>query len=147
MKKKEKVPLTPMQKAVSQIRTAGIMAFVSAAITLFITIAAMGGAQLIDGVNILMLFDVALVVALGLLILLLKSRIAAIFMFCYYLFSQISMRIENPDMLTSGIFLLVIFIIAYFSGIIGTFSYHKLKKAEKENPDANIGNQNNEPTS
>lgn len=56
-----------------------------------------------------------------------KSRIAATFMFVYFLISKILLMVETGR--SSGLFLSVIFFYYYFQGMVGTFQYHKLVKA------------------
>jgi len=150
MGKKEKAPktpMTPMEKAINQVRTAWILAFVSAGLTAIIAIFSAAGMSLIESIDIFALIDVMLIIVLAVLIMTLKSRTAAIILLIYYLFSQISMRIADPSLMTSGLFMFIIFTAGYFNGILGTFSYHKLKKAEKDNvtseTDDSINDQNN----
>jgi len=123
---------TPMQSAMEKIRTAWIAAFISAAITLIFIVISLGGNTLLIGIDAYAIIDFVLVVGLAVLLLTIKSRIAAVILLVHYLASQLILRIENPGVGGIGsIFMVVAFIAAYSSGILGTFSYHKLKKQER----------------
>ena len=120
---------TPMQKAMGQIKVAYIVAFISAAITLAVTIAAItGGRMLVQGISVFTFIDVVFLIILAVLLITLKSRVAAVVLFLYYIASQIIMRIANPGLGFPA--MAIVFAMAYFSGVLGTFSYHKIKKQE-----------------
>jgi len=129
--KKEKEEKTPMQKAMGQIKTAYIAAFISAVLTFVVAVASIW-VDLISGLNIFAIIDVAFIFVLAVLLVTIKSRIAAVILLIYYLFSQISMRIGNPDIGAGNIAMLLIFVWAYYQGIVGTFTYYRLRKAEKQ---------------
>jgi len=136
---------TPMQNAIKKIKVAYIMAFISAAITLIFIIISVVGEAVLIGIDAYALIDAAMVIILAVLLLTIKSRVASVILFVHYIASQIIIRIENPGVGGVGsIFMLILFVMAYFNGILGTFSYHKLKKQDgmeghiniKENADA-----------
>ena len=124
---------TPLQNAMNRIKNSYIAAFISAGITLVFTFLAFMGQNNIATVNAYTIIDVVFVIVLALLIMLIKSRVASIVLFVYFLFSKIVMFIEDPASGIFSLFLALIFAIAYFYGITGTFSYHKIKKQEKMN--------------
>jgi len=109
-------------KAKKKIMWGYIAAFVSAAITLLFAIIG----------DMWLIVDVVFTVVLAVLLITLKSRIAAVVLFLHYTVSQIIMRLDNPYTATDGIFLVLIFLSLYFNCILGTFSYHKIKKEIKE---------------
>ena len=133
MAKKEKTPKTPMEIAQNQIKMAWILALVSAIFTSILAFSSLAGMQLFDSIDMFAFIDVVLLIVLAVLIMTLKSRTAAIILFSYYILSQIIVRVLDPSLLTSGIFMMIVFAAGYFNGILGTFSYHKLKMAEKDN--------------
>ena len=123
---------TPMQKAIVNVRTAYILAFITAGITLIAALLSLAGEEIVEGINIFALIDVALVLALAILLVTIKSRVAAIIMFVYFLLSKVIIFIDNPDTIASSIFMAILFVVGYFYGILGTFSYHKLKKEDQD---------------
>jgi len=117
---------TPMQNAIRHIRTAWIVAFVSAAITLIAALT-----SFMDDVDVFMAIDGMFVLVLGILLLILKSRVAVILLLVHYLGSSIIMFMEGfLDFGVGTLMMRIAFICAYFYGILGAFSYHKLKKQE-----------------
>ena len=118
---------TPMQNAVKNIRVAYIVAFISAAITV--------AAVLISYMDMFAVFDAALIIVCALLLIILKSRTASIILLAHYVFSSVMIVIDNPFMDSawhSGILMRIAFAGAYLCGVLGTFSYHKLKKQESD---------------
>jgi len=136
---KEKPEKTPMQQAMNQIKTAYGAAFFSAVLTFIFVIVSIW-TEVFPGLNIFAIVDVALVFILGVLLVTIKSRVAAIILLVHYIFSQISMRIGNPELGAGNIAMVIVFVGAYFSGIIGTFNYHKLRKEEKNAAGDNSAN-------
>ena len=130
-KVKVKEEKTPMQKALGEIRMAYIAAFISAGITAVFAVISIW-AEVMVGLNIFAFIDVIFLIILAVLLITIKSRIAAVVLLTYYLFSQVSMRIGNPDMGLGNIFMVLFFIYAYFQGIRGTFAYHRLRKQERQ---------------
>jgi len=131
-KEKKEVPeKTPMQQAMSQIKTAYCAAFFSAVLTFIFAVISIWQ-EVFPGVNIFAIVDVAFVFILGVLLVAIKSRVAAVILLVYYIFSQVSMRIGNPEIGFGNIAMMVAFVGAYFSGVIGTFKYHKLRKEARD---------------
>ena len=114
-----------------RIKTSYIAAFISAGVTLIFVILSFMGQDIVEGIDYLAIIDVVLVVVLAILIMIIKSRVASIILFVYFLLSKIILFIENPVTGISSILLALMFIVAFYCGIIGTFSYHKIKKQEK----------------
>lgn len=124
----KKAVKTPLENAMYKIQAAYIAAFISAGVTLVFTVIALSGHSLINGINPFMFIDVVCIVLLGILLLTLKSRVAAVILFIYFLFSKVTLYMDNPGSIGSSMYMTVIFCIAYFNGILGTFAYQKIKK-------------------
>lgn len=75
------------------------------------------------------MIDVVLVAILAVLIAVKKSRTAAVILFVYFILSKILMIAESPN--TYTILPSIIWGVAYFSGIQGTFAYHKIIKQQE----------------
>jgi len=115
------------ERALKKIKTAYIFAFISAGITLAFAF--------FD--NMFFIIDAIVVVVLAFLLMKKQSRIAAVILLVYYLLP----RILDPSILANGSIALVVIITwAYIEGIIGTFSYNKLK--EQNNFCSNCGLEN-----
>lgn len=125
---KQKVVKTPLESAKNKIQAAYVAAFISAGFTLLFILIAMFGYPLVNGINLLTLVDVALLILLGVLIAKLKSRVAAVILFVYFLLSKVFLYMENPGVGTSSMYMTIVFLIAYFNGILGTFAYQKIKE-------------------
>jgi len=132
--KKVKSEKTPMKKAEDKIKTAYGAAFFSAVITFALAVASLF-TDLEDFINIFSIVDVIFVFILAVLLVTIKSRIAAVILLVYYLFGQISMLINNPQVGGANTPMLIFFTYAYYQGIVGTFAYHKLRKEEKNKDD------------
>jgi lysylphosphatidylglycerol synthetase-like protein (DUF2156 family) len=128
---KKNVNKTPEAKALGNIKVAYILAFISAGVTLMVSLLASIGGEIISGIDTFAIIDVVLLIVLAILLITKKSRVSAIFLLAHYLISRVVLFLENPDAVISSLFVAIIFIAGYFYGILGTFSYHKLKK-EKE---------------
>jgi len=115
---------TPMEKAVSQTKGAAIAGFISAGITALFAFLSLGVDVM--PINIGALFDVAIVLGLAVLILVLKSRTAAIIILIHYSLNQFFMIVNSGSV--GNFFLIFVFVAAYFQGILGAFAYHRLKK-------------------
>lgn len=101
----------------SQVITAAVFAYISAAMTLIL--------GLITG-NFLVIIDVLLVLGLGLGVQLGKSRACAIILTVYFILNKILQWAGGEF---SGIYMAVIFIIGFVMGITGTFAFQKQWKA------------------
>ncbi|MCL2337579.1 MAG: hypothetical protein FWC60_09190 [Firmicutes bacterium] len=122
---------TPIQEAMDRIKTAYIMAFISAALTLIMIILSILGVMPINGINAFSFIDLVIIIVLAVLLVTLKSRVASIILLVYFLANQIIIRLQNPGTIRySSLFMTIMFTVAYIYGIWGTFSYHKLKKQE-----------------
>jgi len=131
-KEKKEVPAkTPMEQAMSQIKAAYCAAFFSAVLTFIVAVVSIWH-EVLPGMNVFAIIDVAFIFILGVLLVTIKSRIAAIVLLVYYIFSQVSMRIGNPEMGVGNVAMVIVFLGAYFGGIIGTFNYHKLRKKARD---------------
>jgi|GEM_PF-2603790 len=122
---------TPIQSAKRKVLTAAIAAFISAGVTAIVLLIAIGGTELIDGLNIFAFADVALLIILAVLLLALKSRIAAIILLVYFAASKAMQYIADPSTIASSLYWSLFFLGSYITGIVGTFDFHKLKKQEK----------------
>jgi len=129
--KKAKEEKTPMQQAELKIKTAYIAAFFSAVLTFVLAVASLF-ADFEGIINIFAIVDVIIVFILAVLLVTIKSRIAAVILLAYYLLNQISMIINNPQLGGGNIGMMIVFTTAYFQGIRGTIAYHKLRKEEKD---------------
>ena len=131
---KEKVIKSPLEKALERIKSAYILAFIIAGVnTVFVILAASGyksGYSIIDETDISIIVNDVFVLIFGILLLTIKSRVAAIILFINYLYSRIIMFIEYPAYIRSAPFLNLALLVVFFLGILGTFSYHKIKKQQ-----------------
>ena len=125
---------TPLQNAMERIKAAYIAAFISAGITLVFAVLSAGGVDIVNGINFYAIIDVVLLIFLAVLIMTIKSRSASIILFIYFLASKVFLFMENPESMVSSWYISLIFLIAYFCGVLGTFSYHKIKKRESVEP-------------
>lgn len=112
------------QKPENLIKGAAISAYIVAGLTLIVGLGVLK--------NPFMLIDVALIAGLGTIILLKKSRVAAVLLFSYYLINAVinAMNGIRPGALT------IVFVVAFLMGIQGTFKYHKEKANQK--PDLSL---------
>lgn len=101
----------------SQVITAAVFAYISAAMTLILGV--------LTG-NFLVIIDVLLVLGLGLGVHLGKSRACAIILTVYFILNKILQWATGEF---SGIYMAVIFIIGFVMGIVGTFAFQKQWKA------------------
>ena len=147
--KKDKPKKTPLEKALYEIKWAYMFAFISAFFTATLTILSIYGFNPIDGVDI---FNIGYVIfilllgmvggslfttsaflyatcmlVLGILLLTIKSRIAAVVLSLFFLCSRIEVFYAYPASLS---FMVILVSVIYFLGIRGTFSYHKIKKQQ-----------------
>ena len=122
---------TPMQNSLGKIKTAYIMAFISAGATLILVILSVFGQNFVNGLNIFAIVDVIFIIILAVLIMLLKSRVASIILLVYFSISKVILFVDNPATIVSSMFMTLVFLVAYFCGVLGTFSYHKIKKQEQ----------------
>ncbi|GJM71852.1 hypothetical protein HMSSN036_40680 [Paenibacillus macerans] len=63
-----------------------------------------------------------------------KSRVCAISLCCFFLFSKLVIFLASPEEATRTLVFSFIFLVAYWQGIQGTFAYHKLMKRKKTAP-------------
>jgi hypothetical protein len=114
------------------VRLAAIAAFISAGFTSLLIIAAMNGVEtsLARFDDPAYFFDVLLIALCG-IGMLRFSRIAAVFVFVYFLLSKIVISIEMGR--PTGIGLGLVFLYFYWRGIRGSFAYHRLQR--EANPD------------
>jgi hypothetical protein len=120
IKAEEKI--SPLDTAIKDIKNAWMAGVVSGVLTLGITLIAMSGVKILS-YGAFELIDVALVFGLTFGIYK-KSRVCAVLMLIYFLFSKFMLFQESGKF--SGIPLILVFIYYYYKGILGTFNYHKL---------------------
>ncbi|WP_417384036.1 hypothetical protein [Gimesia sp.] len=122
-----------LDDAVRDANQASIAAFIAAAVSGLLIVAAMASSadgplgQFADPVN---LIDVALVVACG-VGLRFYSRTAAITLVIYYILAKIIMMLEEGR--PSGLLFTFIWLYFYWKGIRGSFAYHRLRKEADSN--------------
>jgi hypothetical protein len=66
------------------------------------------------------------------------SRIAAVVGLVAYIAEQIFMRMSNPKMASSGIFVTVLIVMAFINAIRGTFAYHSLPPTNNADVDPEV---------
>lgn len=118
-----------LSRAQQGIKTAWIAGLISSSLTLVVTLAAIGSAEVATrtGLNVLNFLDVVL--SLGLTVgIVFKNRICAGLMLLYFLFSK-GIQLSSGTITPIGLGVALLFIFCYWEGIRGTFSYHKLKAA------------------
>jgi hypothetical protein len=110
------------------IKCAYICAFISAAITLVATLLSLGGAFKVDSLDItpLMFSDVILLIGLGIGVFF-KSRICAIVLFIYFVFSKY-ITWKNGTSL-EGMLIGLLFLYFYMQGALGSIAYHQRKSS------------------
>jgi len=121
---------TSMQKALTNIKVAYILAFVSGAITLLAVIVALTGDELVEGVNAYAFVDVAIVLIAAVFLAVKKSRVAAIIILVHFLASKILQFTSGVEVNGAAYVVAALFAMGYICGVMGTFSYHKLKDEE-----------------
>ncbi|HBL58637.1 MAG TPA: hypothetical protein DDZ80_09010 [Cyanobacteria bacterium UBA8803] len=57
------------------------------------------------------------------------SRFAAVAGLVLYIVEQIIMRISNPSNFGAGLFIVILFILAFINAVRGTFAYHRFRRA------------------
>ena len=124
---------TPLENAKNRITAAYVAGFISAGITLVFILVIASGYNIIQGYDLSALLDVALIVILAFLIMKIKSRIAAVILFAQFVWAKIANFIVNPEASASAgsIIMMIIFLVAFFNGIRGTFAYQKIMKEER----------------
>ena len=125
---KTRIEKSPMQTAKNNIKTAAILAFISAALTGVVAYAA--GNNLFGVDPTYAFIDVGLMVVLAILLLTIKSRIAAVVLLLYFLYSKYLQFTMDPSQIVAGAPMAIIWIVGYVLGVVGTFKYHKLKSEE-----------------
>ncbi len=121
----------------TRIRHARIAAMVSGTITFAgaITIIVNQKQQGISLLNILSLIDVVFIFGMAYGIYR-KSRVCAVLMFEYFLFSKVFNISASPHFNT-GVFMIgIIFLYFMFQGISGTYAYHKCKSCREGSADS-----------
>ena len=119
----------PMETASGRVVMAAVVAFLSAAVTILVTVLALSGILNIDAnVNVFTFADAALLVVLGILLLTLKSRIAAIVLIAYFVLSKLMQYYYDPSTIVSTAWFTLFFVLSYVNGVVGTFQYQKLRK-------------------
>jgi len=120
-------------EAIKATKNGAIAAIISGVLTLAVFLFAIfsnasGTMQLWNDPTIL--FDVILIFACAYGIYI-KSRFAAVLLFCYFILAKIYIGVETGK--ASGIGLSLVFLYFYAKAIQGAFAFHKIEKAE--NPD------------
>lgn len=120
-----------IEKANSAIKSGGIAALISGAITTLFFLIYSRSTDADDTMvstfgDPWILFDIALVFILAFFIFR-KSRVAAILMFVYFLLSKIHMSITMQEI--NGVAFSLVFLFFFGQAIAGTFAYHRHEKA------------------
>ncbi|MDR0906606.1 MAG: hypothetical protein LBN00_10625 [Oscillospiraceae bacterium] len=128
---KAKGQTDPIKAARTSVKTAGILGLISTGVTVLAVVISLSGAGSFAGLNlsIYSLIDVALMLALSILLLTIKSRIAAVVLFAYFALSKILQFVSAPASITNGLWFAIIFFVGYLQGVFGAFRYHKLRRA------------------
>ena len=115
-------------EAIKHCRNGAVAAFFSAAITAAVVVVATGAdGELALFNDPLIAIDVLLIVgcAIGMLR---KSRAAAMTIFVYFIISKVAITLETGQ--ASGLGVALVFVYFYGKAIQGSFTYHRLMKAE-----------------
>ena len=124
--------LTPIAQRLDnagiQIRVAAVFAFVSSAITMLIALMGINAFRVFNpsellSIDILVYTEVGVTVFMGILLLKLKSRAAAMILLLYFLINKAVMLAlfdETPSWTS------VLFASMYLIGVMGAFRYHKI---------------------
>ncbi len=120
----ERAPEVP-ESVLRKIRHGWIVALISGAMTLLLTLVAIFGTDFTGFVDVWNFMDVALIFGLAFGIYK-KSRIASTAMFVYFVLSKIYVWFLTEQV--SGLLVAAIFIFFFFQAMVGTFQYHKLAK-------------------
>jgi len=114
-------------KVLKKIRTAWIACLVSAGMTLvMVAVVIATGRSTLGLQGPIDLVDVAFILGMAFGISR-KSRVCAVLMLVYFAFSKY--LIIRATGQVSGVWLGVVFLYFYAQGVVGTFEYHKLRKA------------------
>jgi hypothetical protein len=126
-----------IEKANKAIKTAFIVAIISASLTLIASIIAFAGHTLEGRISPWMFLDAILifVLALGLYK---KSRICASLIFIYWIAVKLAAYIQYGN--ADGLPIALLFAYFFLTGVIGTFYYHKLTKTKPVTEDTQAFN-------
>ena len=114
-------------KVLKKIRTAWIACLVSAGMTLvMVAVVIATGRSTLGLQGPIDLVDVAFILGMAFGISR-KSRVCAVLMLVYFAFSKYLIIRATGQL--SGVWLGVVFLYFYAQGVVGTFEYHKLRKA------------------
>jgi len=116
---------TPLELAMLRMKYASICGFILSGVNLVFMFF-----DFIVITDIYTVIEIALVATLSLLLLITKSRIASVLLLVIYISSRIIIYIENPAS-GSPSFMAIAVVAIYWCGILGSFSYHKIKRQEK----------------
>lgn len=119
------------ERALRDIRIAWVAALVSAALTgAMVLLAAyldvpVIGFSLFSAINVVVLLAGAYGVWQ-------RSRTAAVLLLVFFVVSQVSVRLQYPEVGYSGIVVTAIFATLYLRGAVATFKLHRLESEERE---------------
>lgn len=117
------IPDAVLQK----IKGAWVAAIISGSITLLVTLVALSGTSMM-GFDAWNMLDVVLIFGLAFGIYR-KSRTCAVLMFVYFVLSKIVLIGQTGQ--ASGAVLGLVFLYFFGRGVLGTFEFHKLRKARQ----------------
>jgi hypothetical protein len=119
----EKPTQTPLEKAESAIQTAWLIAFAVTIVTLVVQLNR--GTSAGPGFDILLIeFTVGSLLAYGIYR---KSRIASVLMLAYYIAGKLIIVLQTGNSMVLTLSFLPVYFL--FQGMMGTFSYHRLRKS------------------
>ena len=126
----------PMYKALSQVKSAYIMGYISGGLTLVLVLVKLRFPDSPIGIDYPLWFVFAnafIIILISILLAAKKSRVCAILLLTYTSISTMTFAITGPSTAAGGLVLWIIFFgVAYVYGIIGTFTYQRLKQKEPE---------------
>ena len=123
------------ERALRDIRNAWVAALVSAALTAAMVLLVMYLEMPLPGFSLWSVISVVVLLA-GAYSVSQRSRMAAVLLLIYFAVGQVSLRLQYPEVGSSGIFIAVIFGILYLRGAIATFTCHRLEAQGFESDDA-----------
>jgi len=109
-----------IKTASAYIKVASVFAFISAGLTVLAILF-----NLVDGMNAWSFIDVGITVILGVLLLKLNSRLAALLLLAFFLYNKVAFVMIYG---LAPSFTTYIFLVAFFFGLIGAYNYQRLKR-------------------
>jgi len=132
MKKAKFDKSDPIYKALAQVKLACIMGYISCGLTIILFLLKLRFPDSFIGTDYPLWFvfvDVCIIILLSILLAIKKSRVCAILLLVYTGIGQMASALTGPGATAPSLVMWIVFFgVAYVYGIIGAFTYQRLKK-------------------